>query len=382
MRKLLALFLVVVFVFPLILAALTLLSVNSWVLDRGFYENLLGDVRLYQVLLSEDIPTYMSSRRPVKEADMIPANALGNALRQVVTPEDLRSQSLRMVNDMFDFLDGRTATLDLYLDTTQIKTALQGDGAQKFARALASSLPICTSGQEPIASGGVLMRCLSSDKSVDQATQDIVNALPAFFSDVPDRIDLQRDVINFRMRGTPFAAGFFSNSLGVATGILIAFAAGMWLTAALIADDRSRTRLLWLGWSLIVPAALVFLIGLAVSSPISLGWARFGLNQAHWSDGAAFSPEFREAILSVTGTTLQTIANGFLMVGAASGAIAIGLIVWGSMTPAGRYVVPPSVSQPPVNQGSGDQGSVSQGTVSQGSGDQGSASQGSGNSIS
>ncbi len=345
MRKLLALFLVVVVVFPLVLAALSLLSVSSWVLDRRFYENMLGDVRLYEVLLSEDIPVYISSRSPVKEADMIPASVLGNALRQVVSAEDLRSQSLRIVNDVFDYFEGRSPTLDLYLDTTQIKTALQGSGAQKFARTLAASLPACTANQPAVAAGGVLMRCLPTNTSVDQAAQDIAQALPAFLDGVPDRIDLQRDAINFRWRDFPFAANAASNGLALASIIMVAMAGGAWLITALIADDGQRARLLWLGWSLVVPAAMIFLSGLAINSSFALGWARFGLNQAHFTNSIAYSPAFREAILSVMGPALQTIANGFLMVGAASGAIALGLIIWGSMTPADRRVAPPAANQ-------------------------------------
>ena len=51
MRKLLALIIAVAVVFPLAMAALSLMSVSPWALDRKFYEQLLGDTRLYEVLL-------------------------------------------------------------------------------------------------------------------------------------------------------------------------------------------------------------------------------------------------------------------------------------------------------------------------------------------
>ncbi len=360
MRKALALFLIVVFVFPLLMASLSLLSVNTWVLDRHFYEDLLGNTRLYEALLSEDLPVYISSRLPVKEADLIPASALGAALREVVSPEDLRAQSLRLTNNFFDWLEGRTNTLDLYLDTTQLKAAVQGAGAQRFARALATHLPPCSAGQPSVAAGSVMMRCMPSNTSVDQATGQIVEALPTFVQSVPDRVDLQHDPINIRVRNAPIGFTVFG-SWGFALTFTLFFAAGLWLVTALVADDSLRTRLMWLGWSLIVPAALIFMIGMAINSPFTYGWVRFGLNEARFGGELAYSTAFRDAIITAVGPSIQTIANGFLAVGAASGAIALGLIIWGWYTPSGRRLAPQPVKPETVEPGSVDQGTVDSG---------------------
>lgn len=337
MRKLLALILAVMLVCPLILAALSLVSVSQWALDRNFYEQLLGDVRLYEVMLDEDMPNYINNRRPVAEADMIPAGALSNALRTVVSAEDLRAQSLRMVSDVFDAVEGRTDGFELYLDTTQIKQTLQTEGgARKFAQTLATSLPACTANQTPVASGGALMRCLPSNQSADEAATSIAAALPAFLNSVPDRISLQRERYDWGRwtRGTPMAF-MMANSLSVAIVIMFVMAGVAWLIAAFIASDTSRERLMWLGWMLIIPAALILLIGVSINAPFTTGWIRFGLNEARFGD-MAYSPAFRDALAGSIGQALQTIANGFLAAGAAAGAIGLGLIVWGFYTPNER----------------------------------------------
>ncbi len=337
MRKLLALFLAAVIVFPMMLAALSLVSVSQWALDRKFYEQLLGDVRLYEVMLNEDMPNYINNRRPVAEADMIPAGALSNALRTVVSAEDLRAQSLRMVDEVFDAVEGRTDGFELYLDTTQIKQTLQTPaGAQKFAQALASSLPACTSNQTPVASGGMLMRCLPSNQSADEAATSIAAALPTFLDGVPDRINLQRERYDWARwtRGTPMTF-VMANSLSVAIVIMFVIAGVAWLIAALIAGDSTRERLLWLGWMLIVPAALTLLIGVSMNAPMTTGWIRFGLNEARFG-GMEYSSAFRDVLLGSIGQALQTIANGFLAAGAAAGAIGLGLVVWGFYTPNER----------------------------------------------
>ena len=350
MRKILALLLIVAIVFPLTLATLSVISVSSWVLDRSFYTNLLGDERLYEVLLSEDLPNTFQ-RRIVTEADSLPTGVLSAALRQVVTPDYLRGEVLRLVNDAFDILEGRDSTLDLYLDVAPLKAALRGEAGPRFARALAEALPACADGQDPIAPGGTIQRCRPSDVSVDEAAGLITAALPAFLDKVPDRINLERNPINLRreLRGAEFWTSLTASAgLGTAIGVLVFITASFWLVAALVGGEDRRERLLWLGWSLIVPAALIFMIGLAINSDLSANWVRFGLNEAR-IEGVEYSVEFRQALVDVARGALNTIANGFLMAGGVSGAIALALIAWGIGTPPERRMTPvmaaPSVPQ-------------------------------------
>ena len=341
MRKLLALLLVIFLVFPLILAALSVISVSSWVLDRNFYTNLLGDTRLYEVLLSEDLPNYFG-RRVVPEADNLPVRALSNALREIATPEYLRGQALRIVDDAFDFVEGSDPVLDLYLDVAPLKAALRGEASTRFARALATGLPACTAGQESVAAGASLMRCLPADVSVDEATQRIVAGLPEFIDRVPDRINLNREPIDLRreLRGVDFWTGLTASSgLNAAIAFLVFFAGSLWLAAALIGGVDRRERLLWLGWSLLAPAALIFLIGMAISTDFSLNWVRFGLSEARL-EGFEYSLAFQQALLDVTRDALKTVANGFLATGAAAGAIALAFMVWGLATPSERRYAP------------------------------------------
>ena len=349
MRKLLALLLYVFIVFPLVLATLIVASVSTWALDREFYTNLLGDARLYEVLLSEDLPNYLN-RRVVREADSLPAKALGDALREVVTPEYLRTQALNIVNDAFDFAEGRDYTLELVLDARPIKEALRGDGAPRFARVLAAGLPTCAAGQEPLAAGSTIPRCLPSSVSVDQATDMVLAALPAFLDKVPDRIQLNDRPIDMRreLRGVEIWGGLAgANSLNVAIVILVFISGSFWIVSALLAGEDRRERLMWLGWMLIVPAILVFMIGLAVNTDFASGWVRFGLDQARF-EGVEYSLAFRQALINVARDALNTVANGFLAAGGVAGAIALALIVWGGSVPPERRLAPVMVAARPA----------------------------------
>jgi hypothetical protein len=349
MRKLLALFLIVVLVFPLILATLALISVSSWALDRSFYTNLLGDTRLYEVLLSEDLPIYFN-RQIAREVDSLPVGALSNALREVVTPQYLRDEALRIVNDAFDALEGRGSAFNLYLDVQPIKTALQGDGGRRFAQKLAASLPTCAASQEPVAPGGTLVRCLPSSVSVDQAASIITTALPTFLDKIPNQIDLSRDQIDLRrdFRGSEFWMGLVgTDGLNLAIVVMVFIAGSFWLVAALIAGEDRRQRLQWLGWSLIVPAILIFLIGMAINSGVAGGWVRFGLNDIRFN-GIETSLAFQQALFDVAAGALNTIANGFLATGAVSGAIALALIAWGAATRLEPHMAPPMMAPGPM----------------------------------
>lgn len=168
----------------------------------------------------------------------------------------------------------------------------------------------------------------------------IVTALPAFLDEIPDQIELARD----RVYLSGVARGWNTMTVGqgalnFAVFILVLITGGLWLAAALIGGEDRREQLLWLGWSLLVPAVLVFALGLLVGTDFSAGWVRFGLNQARFGD-VEYSDSFRLALLDVARTALDTVANGFLMAGGVAGGIAIGLIAWGYTTPKTRRMVP------------------------------------------
>jgi hypothetical protein len=354
MRKVLALLLIIFIVFPMALATLSTIAISTWALDRDFYTDLVGDPRLYEVLLSEDLPNYVGRRIAVREVDGVPARALSQALREVVTPEYLAGEATRIVDQVFAVIEGESSTFVITLDVAPLKSALRGEAGRRFAQTLAANLPACAAGQESRTPGGTIIRCLPSSVSVEEATGMIVSALPAFLDEIPDQINLARE----RVFLTGVARGwttmmFGQDALNFAVLVLVFITGGLWLAAAFIGGEDSRERLLWLGWSLLAPAVLVFALGLLVGTEFTTGWVRFGLNEARL-EGFEYSDSFRLALQEVARTALDTVANGFLMAGGVAGGIAIGLIAWGYTTPKTRRMVPAAapvaVATPPAVQ--------------------------------
>lgn len=344
LRRVIALLVVIFLVFPLIFTTLIVISINSWVLDRDFYVNLLDDPRLYEALLSQDLPLYINNRWFPREINRdLPPAALDKALREVMTPQYLREQSVRIVNQAFDSLEGKRAALDLYMDIAPVKAELQGEGGARFARVLAEQLPACATGQEPLAAGSTLIRCRASSVSVEEATRQITLALPDFINQVPDQISLSREPLDLRADWRPFNLIFLGNlDLSVAIGSLIVLAGAVWLAAAFIGEANLRERLLWLGWTLLAPAALVLVMGIAINTPLTASSIRLGLDQSRYMiEGVPYSAALRQAIAEIASRALTAAAGGFLIAGAVSTASALGLIAWGMSTaPKQRAPVP------------------------------------------
>jgi uncharacterized membrane protein len=335
LRKVIALLLVIFVVLPLIFTTLIMVAINSWVLDRNFYVSLLDDPKLYEALLSQDLPTYVNARWFAREINSdLPPIALDKALREVMTPQYLHDQSVRIVNQAFDTLEGKRDAFEISMDFAPVKAALRGDGGARFAQALATQLPACAAGQEPLIAGSTLIRCRAASVSTDEATQQIVTALPAFIDQVPDQINLSREPFDLRTEWRPFNLIFLGNlGLSMTIGMLLVLSGVVWLAAGFIGGTNRRERLLWLGWSLLVPAALVLIMGIAIGTPIATGSIWLGLERSRFAiEGVQYSAALRQAIVEMASRALAAVAGGFLIAGGISTALAIGLIGWGAYT--------------------------------------------------
>jgi len=326
MRKFLALFIWMCVFFPLAVTAMTLTSIRPWILDRAFYERIVNDGRIYDALFAEALPNQFN-RQVFGAAEQLPLGALNSALREVVTPDYLRTQSVNIVNEVFDFIEGRDGNFDVSMDFAPIKAALAGEGGQRFANTLAAALPTCTSDQKPVAPGGNLVRCIGDNMSIGAAAAQIVQALPTALENVPDRILLSNPV-NLRQNwnwaewflGVTVRGGF---DIGILVVIVSTLIVGGFL--AYVGGDDTRGRLRWLGASLIVPASLFVLMGISLATPIIDGPLRAELSFTQW-DGILYSEAFQRAIGDMVISITQRVGSGFLLTGVVSCLIALFLI--------------------------------------------------------
>jgi hypothetical protein len=327
MRKFLALFIWLCVFFPLAVAAMTLTSIRPWVLDRAFYERIVSDGRIYDAIFAEKLPNQFN-RQVFGDAEQLPVDALNSALGEVITPDYLRAQSVSVVNEVFDFIEGRDWNFEVSMDLVPIKVSLAGEGGSRFANVLAAALPACTDGQKRVAPGGNLARCIGDNLSVEETAAQIVDALPRALENVPDRIALS-NTVDLRQNWRTvdwFLGATVRGSLDVAILVVIVTALIIGIVLATIGGDNLRGRLRWLGVSLFVPASLFVLMGISLATPFIAGPLRNELRFTQW-DGIQYSEAFQQALGDLIISITQRVGSGFLLTGVVTCLIALFLIV-------------------------------------------------------
>jgi hypothetical protein len=345
MRKLPAILITIALAFPLLLAALTTIAISTWVLDQRLYRQVLEDSRLYEIPKTID-PGEFWHRPWTAELDPLPTEIPSAALAEIVTPDDMKSQALQLLEEAFAFVNGESFAFDPSLDLIPLKKALAGEGGKRFARTLAQTLPVCSAAGPLIIRQGALPACRPPNVSVAAAAAAIEAALPAVVRKIPDTFHASE--------GSFWAAGFHPwggwqrfptiRALVAADIVLLLLGCGFWLLAAYVAGVDTRQRLQWMGWTLLVPSILVFLMGLSATSRIVEDALRFGIDSAELRR-IGFSPAFVTAVHDAVQAIVRRAATGFLATGAISAGIGLGALAWsrGVGANGSAHETPPAV---------------------------------------
>ncbi len=331
MRRFLAAVFALALVFPLILTAQASISTISFALDRDFYIQALDSQPVYDVILSErTISQLVFERLPLPpEADTKP---LENFLMDILTRDYLRDQLSGFINDLFDFLQGKTGQFQPSINIVPIKNTITQERTDEFMMALIASLPVCQPGLPPgihLEAGSACKPSAVPDDAFVAQLEDTVVPLLAFMPDEIQLAEVSPDETEWQF----FLPGMAVPASAILGILFLSFVALIfWYIGALIADDSWRIRLQWLGWTLLIPAIIIFLVGLSMGNNIPSFWIRYSLERADFS-GLPF-PEAAGILLNaVIRAALPIIARSFMMMGGISGAFSLGFIFWGLATP-------------------------------------------------
>jgi len=331
MRKFIGGIFALVLVLPLLLAAQASVSVITFALDRDFYIRAVDSQPVYDVILSERIISQLVFERfPLPpEADTRP---LENFLQDTLTRDYLREQLSRVINDLFDFLQGRSDEFQPSINIAPVKNAITGERTDEFLRALVAALPVCQPGQTPGFNLEAGTACKPSGVPEDAIVAQLEGTVVPLLAFLPDEIRLSEESIDetgwrFFLPGMAVPASLILSVLFLSF-ITLCF----WYIGALIADDSWRIRLQWLGWTLLVPAVIIFLVGLSFGSNIPSFWVQYGLERADFS-GLPFPQSAGMLLNAVIRAALPMVARSFMMVGGISAAFSLGFIFWGLATP-------------------------------------------------
>lgn len=331
MRKILAFLIAVALVFPLILSAQALFSVESFVLDRDFYIEALDSDQVYESLLSDAmISDVLGKYLPIPpDADLTQIDAI---LKSVITREFFKEQIRILVNGLFDYLQGKTESFSPVINLAPVKTSLVDNNLDQLLAAFAAIMPICEPGQVPGIDSENQNACKPAGLNDDILVQEFLKLVfPMILAMVPNELPIGEkwDDIQVTRNWGPFVSGMALPASLMLIAIFLAFlAAGFWYIAAFIADESWRVRLLWLGWMLIIPSGLTLFTGLAVTADIPGYWVNLGIERASLN-GIPVSPGIREVLRTVVSSSLTRVASTLMMVGGICSAAGLGFIFWG-----------------------------------------------------
>ncbi|HEX2907157.1 MAG TPA: hypothetical protein VHO69_09880 [Phototrophicaceae bacterium] len=346
MRKFLAFILIITIVAPLIAVTIGLLAIDPWILDRDFYTHLLSDKRLYEAILTEELPNQINRQMNISESDPLPVNALGEALRAsgAVTPEYLRDQAVMMTNNIFDFFEGKTVAPELILDMMPIKNKLKNDieAQENFVQTLAKNLPVCTVSQTDTDESAIPTCRVQEGTSAEAkaaavtatATKIKANLRNAFLDRIKDEISLG-DPAN--MKDAEWFSGVTLRSLlNEALGVLLLVSLLCWFVMGLIAGNSVRERMIWWGLGLLFAAVPCALLGFVLNTA-TLG----GILHVTLSAEMAYSEPFEQAMMGVFSSIIGATGSGLLGFGVVTSAIGVIFIIFGSrMTKPPRKIGP------------------------------------------
>jgi len=327
MRKFLALLLILLLVIPLMTAALFVVPLRTWLLDRNFYARALGGEQLASVLQSSPVfPVQLELPIQVSQETM---DALYGVIKQTFTAQYLDSQVQPLVDGVLNLVEGKTSSLQAKLDLKPVKAAMLNEKRDEVLTILAAGIPVCAAGQAPI-QGAQL--CRPADVSVESFTQTFVApAVAQVVQSLPDEYDLQTvsgfslDRLYFWQSALPGMS--VPNAFTVLVMLIGLLAFLFWLISALVADDRWGVRLQWLGAALIVPAVIVLLVAVIVqwlnpAAAINFGLLQFG----QFGLPASMQASITHLLQSIA----SSVARPFFLSGGIALATALMLLVLGA----------------------------------------------------
>jgi hypothetical protein len=345
MRKFLAILFILIFVIPLVTAALFILPVRTWVLNRTFYAQALSGERLSGLIQnSPGFPVKLEMPIQFSQATL---DSLYAVIKKTITPEYLDSQIQPIIDSTLNLLEGKTTTLGLKLDLKPIKAAILGDKRDEVIQVLSQSIPVCPAGQNSPSQKNVDI-CRPANISIETFNKTFISpALTQVAQYLPDEYAVQAPP-NLPMEKVFFWTAIFPGltlpiMLSIATAIVALLAFLFWFLSAFIADSSWSVRLKWLGGALIFPALIVLGVAALIQFINTASLVNLGLSSL--GGQIQLSPEVKTSIASISHSIASSVAVPFFISGGIALGSAIILIVLGSIAKP-KWVEPDPTIQP------------------------------------
>jgi hypothetical protein len=325
MRVFVGILLFIFIVLPMLCGMLFLAAINTWAFDRTFYNEILEDEAVYEGFIQE---AQLQIQGTGTVFDELPDEAASAGLREVVTPQYLRTTTTQIVDQVFDVLEGRRNEIDISIDLQPVKNAITGEQRQNFAQAIAANLPNCRTGEQARNNAAEFPTCREGGLSDAELVNQIEAAAPALVATLPDTVRLPQPVGLFEFNNAPIDFPGINSVMIVALLTLSALALIFWFVNGILMGDTRRTRLIALGFMLLIPSAFVLFTGLAMGGGLWESSIRTAISQS--------TGTYTNALTDSVIDAAARVRAGFLIAGGIPFIISILLMVLGYTSPSGK----------------------------------------------
>ncbi len=332
MRKFLGVLFTIFLVFPLITISLSIYSLSTWVFDRDFYIAAFNSDEIQSMVFSdENIKTiFRESFGEIKDID--PAS-LSSLFHSLISPQYFKEQTTILINQAFDFFEWRIDSLSIQLDLNELKAAFNGPNQQELLEELVKIIPACENSVNLQNLGATL--CKPSIISDELFIEYFLKPnLPILLSSIPDKVTIVEPVNRSELfQNIPPLFQRYLTLAGIRTAILILCAITLlfWIFTAYIAEKSGKKRLLWLGWTLLIPSLLILISGLIANQTFVWNLLKNGMEHiGAFKTINLFSsmPEITHILQSLLAPKIN---SSFTLFGGISSSIGLGFIVWGAV---------------------------------------------------
>ncbi|HAF61449.1 MAG TPA: hypothetical protein DCK95_03890 [Anaerolineaceae bacterium] len=318
---------------PLILVSLVTTSVTFWVLDRettikSFTSDEFVEQISSNIAFQEIIEGYLGEMGQTESA------ALSASILAILPEDYFKTQITSMLNQVFDYFEGKAPTLSLQLDLTTVKNELTGPNREEQLRKFAQALPICQ--VEQMVENNAITICKPDFIDEDDFIEYYLKpTLPILMMFIPNSIvvmepsDPMGDISNVPpLLQSYIQPGNMKNMVYILIGLTVL----LWFLTALIGGKDWRERLLWLGWTLIIPSVAVLVMGALLGSDLGDNLIQLGLEYVNFQSIQNL-PLTTQGIAQIMKTAfMKPLQTGSITMGGCATALGIGLIAWGAVT--------------------------------------------------
>ncbi|MCU0480185.1 MAG: hypothetical protein MUE54_03105 [Anaerolineae bacterium] len=329
MRGCFGFFFYIIITIWVLFAFLLFVAIRSWAFDRQFYLDVADNDAVYNAFREEGLPEFLAELKVNGQQVLDPSSTAFPALveaTQAILPTDyLRTTTVGLVDNLFNFFENPQTGLTLNVDLTPIKASLGGAQGDAFASTYIRALETCaTSALVPT---DKLPTCKPAGVSDDEILAVVSDYKAGFVNSIPDTWNLAEDA-NMNWDGLPNVSLIEGLQTAFTVTATVTFA--IWLLNAIIGGSGFKGLLMWMGGMLFLPALIVLLMGASFSGSLLDAISSDIIRDTTTSNLQA-STQVQESVTLVILDALKRIGTGFLTTGSIALGVSLVLYIFGAI---------------------------------------------------